>query len=200
VSQVIVQVPCYGYCLKRRLGIPGCKRTYQRRPVDTLEVAGLVIGMVPGMHWLAITCIKHLAHDELTSAVAGAIKQLVSRANAASVQAVDGQVPGADGLADAPAAAGSLAGAGGSAAAGHEAAVPSLPTAAGISRAPASIAVTPPAPISGASANMLRGAGRPGGPAATEAASADELSAAKRDDRASATARFNQGLGSAGGC
>ena len=51
------------------------------KPVEkglhTLEVIGIVFGLVTGLHPLAILCAKHLAHDELGSMVATVIKQAI---------------------------------------------------------------------------------------------------------------------------
>ena len=61
------------------------------RPVEndlhTLEVVGIVVGLVTGLHPLAIICAKHLAHDELNSMLATAIKQAMS---SPSTETLDG--------------------------------------------------------------------------------------------------------------
>ena len=36
--------------------------------VHMLEVVGIVLGLATGMHPLVITCVKHLAYDEVFSA------------------------------------------------------------------------------------------------------------------------------------
>lgn len=49
------------------------------KPVEnglhTLEIVGIVIGLITGLHPLVIACAKHLAHDEFGSMLATAIKQ-----------------------------------------------------------------------------------------------------------------------------
>jgi hypothetical protein len=49
------------------------------KPVEnglhTLEIVGIVIGLVTGLHPLVIACAKHLAHDEFGSMLTTAIKQ-----------------------------------------------------------------------------------------------------------------------------
>lgn len=48
--------------------------------VHAFEVAAIVIGLLAGLHPLVITCVKHLAHDELGSALSGAFEHLLSQA------------------------------------------------------------------------------------------------------------------------
>jgi hypothetical protein len=321
VSQVTVQVPCYGYCLKRRLDIPGCKRTYQAwsvcellleeepaalsahpsvspapsagaagelskrveeavadvvagrvvemvwktsdlpegqvagliadlpdairtlavKPLESLadsagapapmasvgadaaatlvlmpvlepaenavhglEVAGLMIGMVTGMHWLATTCIQHLAHDDLTSAVVGAVKQMVSHVNA---QALDGQPSGARGAVAGPAASGSAESPEGWAAAGHETAEPqrpSLPTVSATgSLGTASTMEAGNAKIPPANAELLlRARGMPDSPATPKRVAKDILLSTVEPDEpppaVTPLSDLNQGLSSLG--
>lgn len=52
------------------------------RAVHAFEVAGIVIGLVTGLHPLVITCVKHLVHDELGAALTDAFKQIMSPAEA----------------------------------------------------------------------------------------------------------------------
>jgi hypothetical protein len=50
------------------------------RAVHAVEVAGIVVGLVMGLHPLAVICAKHLAHDELGSAMATGARQLITGA------------------------------------------------------------------------------------------------------------------------
>lgn len=52
------------------------------RAVHAVEVAGIVVGLVTGLHPLAVICAKHLAHDELGSAMATGTRQLMTGAGA----------------------------------------------------------------------------------------------------------------------
>jgi len=58
--------------------------------VHVLEVVGIVLGLVTGMHPLVITCVKHLAYDELGDALTRAFEQILSPTGA---QALDTQPP-----------------------------------------------------------------------------------------------------------
>ena len=64
------------------------------KPVEnglhTLEVVGIVVGLVTGLHPLVIACAKHLAHDEFGSTVATGIKQAIQSPGA---QALDDKLP-----------------------------------------------------------------------------------------------------------
>jgi hypothetical protein len=52
------------------------------RLVHAFEVAGIVIGLMTGLHPLTVICAKHLAHDELGSALAALPKGLMTPADA----------------------------------------------------------------------------------------------------------------------
>jgi hypothetical protein len=56
--------------------------------VDMLEVVGIVLGLATGMHPLVITCVKHLAYDELGDVLTHAFEQIMSPAY---VQVLDTQ-------------------------------------------------------------------------------------------------------------
>lgn len=53
--------------------------------VHAFEVAGIVIGLVTGLHPLVITCVKHLAYDELGDALTEAFEQIMSPADARTI-------------------------------------------------------------------------------------------------------------------
>ena len=76
------------------------------KPVEDglpLEVVGIVTGLVTGLHPLVITCAKYLAHDELGSMLATAIKRAMKSPSAQtfanSVAADHEAVPAREGLA-----------------------------------------------------------------------------------------------------
>jgi len=48
--------------------------------VHVVEIVGTVIGLVTGLHLLVVTCVSHLAHDELSSALARAFQHILSQA------------------------------------------------------------------------------------------------------------------------
>jgi hypothetical protein len=50
--------------------------------VHFLEVAGIVLGLATGMHPLVLTCVKHLAYDELGETLTHAFEQIMSPADA----------------------------------------------------------------------------------------------------------------------
>lgn len=58
--------------------------------VRVLEVVGIVLGLVTGLHPLVITCVKHLAYDELGDALTRAFEQVMSPPDA---QALGAQPP-----------------------------------------------------------------------------------------------------------
>ena len=53
--------------------------------VHALEVVGIAIGMLTGLHGLAIFCIKHLAHDKLGNVLTSAFKQVIDQVNICTV-------------------------------------------------------------------------------------------------------------------
>lgn len=71
--------------------------------VHAFEVAAIVIGLLAGLHPLVITCVKHLAHDELGSALSGAFEHLLSQAGVRA-----SEQPSAVSTADAAADAGTV--------------------------------------------------------------------------------------------
>ena len=52
------------------------------RTVHAVEVAMILVGLVTGLHPLTVICAKHLAHDELGSALAAAPRRLMTSAGA----------------------------------------------------------------------------------------------------------------------
>jgi hypothetical protein len=50
--------------------------------VHGLEIAGIVIAVLTGQPWLATTCVKHLAHDQLGATLAKAFDQVISHRSA----------------------------------------------------------------------------------------------------------------------
>jgi hypothetical protein len=52
-------------------------------PVDSalrdLEIVGAVIGLLTGLHWLSVTCVKRLVHRELGSALTRAFDRVIRR-------------------------------------------------------------------------------------------------------------------------
>ena len=53
--------------------------------VHALEVVGIVIGLVAGLHPLVITCVKHLAHDELGSVLTNAFQWVIRPSDAGAL-------------------------------------------------------------------------------------------------------------------
>ena len=51
--------------------------------VHAFEVAGIIVGfLIPGLHPLLVTCIRHLVRDQLSSALASAFEHVLNEARA----------------------------------------------------------------------------------------------------------------------
>jgi hypothetical protein len=63
--------------------------------VHAFEVAGIVVGLVTGLHPLMVICAQHLAHDSLGSVLAAGARQVMTSAGAGEARP---EVPAAGGL------------------------------------------------------------------------------------------------------
>lgn len=59
--------------------------------LHSLEVVGIVLGLVTGLHPLVIVCAKHLAYDEFGSALTRTIKHATEGSTLATVSGLDSQ-------------------------------------------------------------------------------------------------------------